>query len=192
MSRSLPSTFTSLYRLFLRTCSASVLHQNLATRHLRALWRPIFSDAAKVVKRLQTSDISPSERAGLEKWLKDWDERMDHTLSLLYVSATSRGLPHQLTRNLSQLYYSEYARMSKRKYPVWNAQLTPNAREYHPEIVEMTLKKPKAVAKEEKARQAQYLSDCAWNSLGLAIGMAEGRDKVSLGRTEIKGKVWQT
>ncbi|KAJ3864381.1 hypothetical protein EV359DRAFT_41129, partial [Lentinula novae-zelandiae] len=112
----------------------------------------------------------------------------DRTLSLLHASATSRGLPHQLTRNLSQLFHSEYERMSNRKYPVWNAQLPPRSHEYHIPAPDTT---PKALNKEEKARQLQYLEDRAWNALGFAVSMAEGRDKLSLGRVVVKGKLRQ-
>lgn len=109
---------------------------------------------------------------------------MDHTLSLLYVSANSRGLPHQLTRNLSQIIFAEYQRLTWRTYYAWNARLTPHAREYQlPEITQ------RALNKEEKARQSQYLEDHSLNGLGLVVDMAEGRDKVCLGRVMVKGKL---
>jgi len=108
---------------------------------------------------------------------------MDHTLSLLYVSATSRGLPHQLTRNLSQLIHAERERLTFRQYPVWNARLAPNAREY--QIPESSLK---ALNKDEKARQARHLEERAMDALAFAIDMAEGRDKLCLGRVVVKGK----
>ncbi|KAJ3775331.1 hypothetical protein FB446DRAFT_638021 [Lentinula raphanica] len=182
----LPPSFTSLYRLFLRTSSASVLHQPRAVQNIRSLWRPIFADAASVIKKLQAS-LSEGERESLQNWLRIWETRMDRTLSLFYTSATSRGLPHQLTRNLSQLYFAEYARISSRRFPVWNAQLPSNAREYQIPVPETSLK---AIHKEEKARQAQYLEDRAWNTLSLAVKMAEGRDRLSLGRVVVKSKIW--
>ncbi|KAJ3749179.1 hypothetical protein DFH05DRAFT_1390683 [Lentinula detonsa] len=184
----LPSSFTSLYRLFLRTSSASVLHQSLAVRNIRALWRPIFSDAAHVIEKLQAKPCE-REQELLRNWLRNWETQMDRTLSLLYASATSRGLPHKLTRNLSQLYYAEYDRMTSRRYPVWNAQLPKNSREYQIPVPDTT---QKALNKEEKARQAQYLEDRAWNALSFAVKMAEGRDRLSLGRVVVKGKLWQT
>ncbi|KAJ4468296.1 hypothetical protein J3R30DRAFT_1696558 [Lentinula aciculospora] len=180
----LPPSFTSLYRLFLRTSSASVLHQSLAVKNIRSLWRPIFADAAHVFKKLQAN---PSDQA-LQNWLTDWETRMDRTLSILYASATSRGLPHQLTRNLSQLFHAEYDRMSSRRCPVWNSQLPQNAREYQIPVPDTT---PKALNKEEKARQAKYLDERAWNALGFAVSMAENRDRLSLGRVVVKGKLWQ-
>lgn len=74
--------------------------------------------------------------------------------------------------------------MTWRTYHVWNARLTPNAREYQlPEITLRTLNK------EEKARQSQYLEDHSLNALGLVVDMAEGRDKVCLGRVVVKGKL---
>ncbi|KAJ3924610.1 MAG: hypothetical protein NXY57DRAFT_286456 [Lentinula lateritia] len=183
----LPPYFTSLYRLFLRTSSASVLHQSSAVRNVRSLWRPVFTDAARVINKLQTKP-SDHKQKSCQNWLKDWETQMDRTLSLLHASATSRGLPHQLTRNLSQLFHSEYERMSNRKYPVWNAQLPPRSHEYHTRTPDTT---PKALNKEKNVRQVQYLEDRAWKALGFAVSMAEGRDKLSLGRVVVKGKLRQ-
>ncbi|KAJ3809093.1 hypothetical protein F5876DRAFT_44626 [Lentinula aff. lateritia] len=168
----LPPYFTSLYRLFLPTSSASVLHQSSAVRNIRSLWRPVSVDAARVINNLQTNP-SDLKQKSLQTWLKDWETQMDRTLSLLYASATSRGLPHQLSRNLSQLFHSEYERMSNRKYPI-----------YHIRTPDTT---PKALNKEEKARHVQYLEDRAWNALGFAVNMVEGRDKLCLGRVVVRG-----
>ncbi|KAJ7840536.1 hypothetical protein B0H14DRAFT_2785033, partial [Mycena olivaceomarginata] len=71
----LPSDFTSLYRLFLRTSSASVLHQNKSTKTL-----------------LRRNEV--------EIWLQTWHLRIDNTLALLYTSCKTCGLSHRLTRNL--------------------------------------------------------------------------------------------
>lgn len=72
---SLPQSFTSLYRLFLRATSASVLHQSRSTRSLRRLWRPTFKYAGNVIHRLQSETLGTPERARMESWLKVWDTR---------------------------------------------------------------------------------------------------------------------
>ena len=72
----LPATFTSLYRLFLRASSASVLHHTVATRNLRRLWRPTFDGAATVAKRLHVSQ-DVTERSRLRDWLNTWEKRSE-------------------------------------------------------------------------------------------------------------------
>jgi hypothetical protein len=71
----LPSTFTGLYRLFLRMSSASVLHQRQAKKNLRKLWRPVFDDAAVVINKLQNDSVNTTERDALGNWLKVWEAR---------------------------------------------------------------------------------------------------------------------
>jgi len=71
----LPATFTSLYRLFLRICSASVLHHKPATRNLRQLWRPTFTTAAKVTRELQAGPQDANTRKLKEDWLTAWEQR---------------------------------------------------------------------------------------------------------------------
>jgi hypothetical protein len=73
----LPATFTSLYRLFLRICSASVLHHRPATRNLRQLWRPTFDAAAKVTRELQAGSQDANTRRHGEDWLKLWEQRSE-------------------------------------------------------------------------------------------------------------------
>lgn len=76
-SRRLPPTFTSLYRLFIRTSSASVLHQKRATRNLRRLWRPTFDGAASAIHQLQDEKIDPTTRNSLQNWLEVWNHRSE-------------------------------------------------------------------------------------------------------------------
>ncbi|KAF5365919.1 hypothetical protein D9758_006682 [Tetrapyrgos nigripes] len=185
-SSSLPASFTSLYRLFLRSTSASVLHHKLARRNLRNLWKPAFVEAAKAVKELQNPSTSSSTRGKLEAWLDVWQRRMDNVLALLYSSSTSRGLPHQLTRNLSLIVYSEHSYASRLKTPYWRPQLAPNAPEY--QILPPSAKQLK---KEEKERGYKYMQDMACNTLGQVARMAEGRDEICLGRVRMKGKTFQ-
>jgi len=61
-ARKLPPSFTSLYRLFLRTSSAAVLHHEAATRYVRTLWKPTFREAALVVHKLQSPTLGASEK----------------------------------------------------------------------------------------------------------------------------------
>jgi hypothetical protein len=70
---SLPPWFTSLYRLTLRSVSASALHQPRAVRSLRRLWRPVFEDAAHATKHAEFSTGTNAEAA--ESWLKEWQIR---------------------------------------------------------------------------------------------------------------------
>lgn len=84
----LPSTFTSLYRLFLRTSSASVLQQRQAKRNLRKLWRPVFDDAVLVIKKLQNAPSSVAEQDSLEKWLKVWETRSMSFPQLYHTSSS--------------------------------------------------------------------------------------------------------
>lgn len=71
----LPSSFTSLYRLFLRASSASVLHQNTARKQLRRLLRPVFDAAACVVRDLQNNRLSHLERIRHERFLNTFQQR---------------------------------------------------------------------------------------------------------------------
>ena len=73
----LPSGFTSLYRIFLRATSASVLHHGPATRSLRRLYRPSFETAANAIRKLENlqTEGNAVEAQRIEKWLKIFDER---------------------------------------------------------------------------------------------------------------------
>ena len=79
MQGRLPASFTSLYRLFLRTASASVLHHKTARLNLITRWRPIFNAAAKVTKELEYSspqdNSSSTWRQERVDWLNIWNER---------------------------------------------------------------------------------------------------------------------
>jgi hypothetical protein len=69
----LPSSFTTLYRLFLRASSASVLHHRAATGYVRTLWKPTFREAAVVTLKLQSQTLETPEREKLEKWRSRWE-----------------------------------------------------------------------------------------------------------------------
>ncbi|KAJ7133742.1 hypothetical protein C8R43DRAFT_644917 [Mycena crocata] len=164
----LPSEFTSLYRLFLRTAAASVLHQPQATKSLRKLWRPVFEDAARVTTRLQADALSAAYRNDLEIWLQTWHLRVDNTLVLLYNSCTTRGLSHQLTRNLSFLLQREQDRINKRKPREWKPDSLPTTK----------------VLKVEQRQQREAAH--GWDALEEVVRMAEGRNELSLGKMTLK------
>jgi hypothetical protein len=69
----LPPSFTSLYRVLLRTTSAAVLNHKAATRYVRTLWKPPFREAAAIVHRLQNPTLGTAEKAQLERWLFLWE-----------------------------------------------------------------------------------------------------------------------
>ncbi|KAI0001023.1 hypothetical protein BJV77DRAFT_937435, partial [Russula vinacea] len=158
----LPSSFTSLYRLFLRASSTAVLHHRAATRHARTLWKPTFREAAVVIHRLQSPTLEISEKEKLEKWRCLWERSVDRTLSLLITSAQSRGLAHRLTRNLSFLHFGFQNYQGHTRYGSarpWD----PHQQEYKPA---------------RRARSAQIKAEKfdgqSWGALEETARMAEG------------------
>jgi len=77
MQNRVPTTLTSVYRLFLRASSAAVLHHARACTNLRRRWRPAFDKAAKVAKELQqpSSDTPDNWKTEKIEWLKVWNKR---------------------------------------------------------------------------------------------------------------------
>lgn len=190
-SATIPPSFTSLYRLFLRTSSAAVLHHRVATRYIRTLWKPTFREAAVVIHKLQSPTLGTLEREELAKWHSRWELSsecrvdtllqsstlilvVDQTLSLLVTSAQSRGLAHKLTRNLSILHFGFQNYQKSSRYHAthfWD----PQQREYQP------------------ARQAQPCQTMAkifdgqsWGALEETARMAEGKSGITLGRMEFR------
>ncbi|KAH7906627.1 hypothetical protein BJ138DRAFT_1015906 [Hygrophoropsis aurantiaca] len=182
----LPQSFTSLYRLLLRTSSVSVLHKPSASRRLRALWRPTFEHAAQVIRTLQNGSENPGEQEQLQIWLRIWEQRMDNTLSLLATSAQSRGLPHQLTRNLSWLRKSHATWVKDRYYAhkPWKPQLPETSPEY--ERKPIVPKTSKAQDIQTKNRRFRLFDEKSWDAFGEVVRMAEGRHQISLGRIRLK------
>ena len=118
----LPVEIISLYRIFLRYSSASVLHARPAAPLLRRLYRPIFNE---FLSRAKLSASSTSQRGMTED---DWDEfkcrsqlcfyascrvslsiralSVQNTIDLFAASAQRATSPaHNLTKNLAQLSY---------------------------------------------------------------------------------------
>lgn len=110
--------------------------------------------------------------------------QVDNTLSLLYSSSQSRGLPHRLTRNLVSLVYSQKYILEHEKFPDWNPKLPIDSPNYDPVQNELRLRKKTLM----KAQQ-DGLNKKAWAALGEVVQMSEGRDGVSLGRVVLKGKI---
>jgi hypothetical protein len=199
----LPTTFTSLYRLFLRICSASVLHHRPATRNLRQLWRPTFDAAAKVTRELHSQDVNTRNHG--EGWLRLWEQRseqellsgdghadriwlVDNTLAFLYNSCQSRGVPHQVTRNLGFLVLSEHQRLRSHQFQSWSPQLPLTSPRYKPSRPLDSQQK----LKEERLKRWADFDVNALAALSEVVRMAEGRQNMSLGQIAIKRKVWRT
>ena len=105
---------------------------------------------------------------------------MDNTLSLLYVSATSKGLPHKITKNLARLEYENVKykrRYMKGQTSRWNPQLPPDSDYY--KALPLT---PKEVNRKEKYQRQWDLDARVLDSLQEVIQMAEARDGLILGR----------
>jgi len=168
MTSQLPPEFRSLYRLILRTSSASVLHARPATQRIRAMWRPTFDVAAGMARKVRhpppTQDGARTA-ARAQDWLNQWERQVDNTLSLLYTSAISRGLAHKLIRNLSTLSNrrKEWLRFAyERPGPSWK----PSGKQ-----VQQSKKRPS---------DQNESGELAWNMVGEVVRMAEGRDQLTL------------
>ncbi|TFK25676.1 hypothetical protein FA15DRAFT_556604, partial [Coprinopsis marcescibilis] len=173
----LPASFRSLYRLLLRSCSASVLHHPTATKRLRLLYRPVFDAASGMMHKYRQNESSPEERARIANWLDTWNTRMDGTVDLLYNSSLSRGQAHQITRNLGHVVYSESKRQARLEstYPVWDATAAPTPAQT-----------AKAYARLQKKKDEDSIVNQALGAWAEIIHLAEARDNLSLGRLILK------
>lgn len=102
---------------------------------------------------------------------------VDNTISLLHSSAVSRGLPHQVTRNLHRMMdaNSTLRDPSLPNKKPWRGQLSSDAPEYKRKRI-----KPTSPTQEE---QKALFRACP-RLLGEIVGMAEGWGGLSLGRTQ--------
>ncbi|KAL9712122.1 hypothetical protein Ac2012v2_005200 [Leucoagaricus gongylophorus] len=178
--RGLPADFRSFYRLFRRTCSASVLQRNTQSTALRNLYRTTFRRAGLVYMRAKnsaTKDGGMKEKQ--EAWLNVWNKRMDNTLFFLYNSSHTRGLAHQITKFLGHFIYQERRRHSegKNRGLAWNGQLQPDSPQYKPPPP----KKNSQIAKQAKAKALSVLEEEALGPLREVVRMAEGRDEILFG-----------
>ncbi|CAE6466516.1 unnamed protein product [Rhizoctonia solani] len=151
---SLSPEVRSLYRIFLRATSASVLHHSTATRCLRTRYRPVFEHYVG----LHQAQATKKRLAGV---IREWDERMDNTLSLLQNSAVSRGLPHKLTRSLSQLVHSRFLEHEHTLHPKYD----PNRGATKPQPPT-----PTALLSDELHRMLEETTRLAEGTAGLVLG----------------------
>ncbi|THH09633.1 hypothetical protein EW145_g1866 [Phellinidium pouzarii] len=155
----IPPEFTSLYRLFLRATSAAVQHHGARTKSLRHLYRPSFEAAASLTKRLGSLDSGSEEARNMNRWLVEFDKRINHTLEFLYNASISRGLQHRVISNLSFLARTNYNwTLHHLSVPLtpWNAQLSPDAPQYK---VETRLRGTKKLERREEELRPHYLVD---------------------------------
>ncbi|KZT54845.1 hypothetical protein CALCODRAFT_510502 [Calocera cornea HHB12733] len=171
----LPARFTSLYRLVLRASAAGVKHHAGARNNLRAIYRPVFEDAATVVKELERKAEHDEAK---ERWYADWEERMHNSISMLILSASplKSTVPHRAMRNLSRMRFTVvYPLISQMLHgPVrWNPQKPKSA---------MTRKENRLLnpGMDDKIR----MWNGADNVLKEAMEAAEGSARVVLGRIE--------
>ncbi|KAF9784078.1 hypothetical protein BJ322DRAFT_1007783, partial [Thelephora terrestris] len=164
-----PPGLRSFYRLVLGASSASVLHAGPATPRLRVTWRPLFEMAAQMAQKVQHP--SPTEdgaraAAQAQEWLNKLETRMDNTLSLLYSSAVSRGLPRKLTRNLHTL--------SKCRNDWLNL------------MYDRPTGEPVRVNSKKVQKSKVESGESAWNMAGEVVRTAEGRGQLMLGRAPLR------
>ncbi|KAF9012637.1 hypothetical protein BDQ17DRAFT_1232430 [Cyathus striatus] len=175
----LSASFRSAYRLFWRLSSSAVLHKKSARRYLRKMYRPIFDAGARVTKELQEHSGEAALKKQKEDWLKIWNKRVDGTLSLLFSASKSRGLPHRLFYNLNYFVYLARRRVAyaEKRALRWKPNASP---------AEYARKMQRSKVQKEK------LDSQGWNALSEVIGMAEGRDNVSLGRIILRRPAQKT
>ena len=98
---------------------------------------------------------------------------MDGTLALLYSSATSRGLPHKLTRNLSFLFLSEYKESTR-------------VRSWQPRNTYPVGGRIVDAKKAEKRRVDEEFQQKTRDMVRQVVKLAEARDDISLGRVKLR------
>jgi hypothetical protein len=99
---------------------------------------------------------------------------------MLANAATTRGLPHQLLKNMHELYRTHAVWHFARYHAVrgkWNGQLPPDAPDYVARASPGRMANKSARAKLDHDWDAQ-----AWRAMSEVMHMAEARDKVDLGR----------
>lgn len=104
---------------------------------------------------------------------------MDNTLALVANAGQSRGLPRDVLRNLALMQPHALRSAFLISRLKWNPGLNPESREYQVRVPEPGTKEFKA--QELKLRLKRFVED-AYNPVGEAIKLAEGRHKLTLGR----------
>ncbi|KAH7883320.1 hypothetical protein F5I97DRAFT_1815822 [Phlebopus sp. FC_14] len=183
----LPASFRSLYRLILRTSSAAVLHRSVAQKHIRGLWRPMFDAAAETIHEIEDNKLPQTDLHKREQLLSLWEKRVDTTLSFLATSARSRGVSHQVVRNMNLLRCSnakwvETKFLSTKRH--WLPQLPPNSPEYEP--TPLIDPDPRSAKSQARRRKFKEQDERCWYALGEVVRMAEGRHNLCLGRHRLR------
>lgn len=182
----LPPEFTSLYRVFLRATSTSVLHNGPATRSLRRLYRPTFEAAACAIHNLESSQNNGNitELQRTKHWLETFDKRINNTLSFLLTSSLSRGLTHRVTSHISLLMRSNHAwniaSRNQNQQRIWNPHLPPDSPEYS--LQPPSSFSPNVLKRAKKQEKIMELDNKIWGALGEVINMAEGKDELVMGK----------
>jgi hypothetical protein len=200
----LPAEFSFLYRLFLRASSATTLHNATSKRCLRRLYRPSFEAAATIIHRLQCLNETSGEAETLRRKLAIFDERGEYSskcflmcvievvsysannaLAFMLSSSRSRGLPHDVMKQLTHLeltnYYwvTQHASHPKR---IWDPQLPHNSEEYT--LYPPTRYSRTAVKSFRKREEDFEFRNKMWGPLGEAIQMSQGRDNLICGKAQ--------
>ncbi|CEL56539.1 hypothetical protein RSOLAG1IB_07888 [Rhizoctonia solani AG-1 IB] len=153
-SLALSPAVRSLYRIFLRATSASVLHHSNATRCLRTRYRPVFEHYAGLHQEQATN-------GAIGDVIREWDQRIDNTLGLLYNSAISHGLPHKITRNLSQLVHSRFLEQKHTSHPKYNPDRN---------VTKLPPRSPTVELSDELHRMLEETTQLAEGTTGLVLG----------------------
>lgn len=108
-------------------------------------------------------------------------DAVDGTLPFLANAAISHGLSSTVLRNLNQMYTAvrkPHAR-ARSERTRWNPQLPADHAEYKIQFIRPGSKDD---LKRQRDLQWRQVDDEAYNPLGEVIKMAEGRDRLTLGR----------
>jgi hypothetical protein len=121
------------------------------------------------------------EASGKRCCIADSTFRVDGTLHLLANAGMSHGLPSRLVGNLSQIQSQlrkgrDFAQGERR---TWNPQLAPDSPSYKAPDIRANASLDK---KKQKEQLWRAIDDEAYNPIGEVIKLAEGRDKLTLGR----------
>lgn len=105
---------------------------------------------------------------------------MNNSLSFLYTAAVSRGIANSVMRNLRSLSRMHRRMPIVKEFPpktYWKGQLSKTDEKYKPVIIP-----PRMGKTEMKHVELQKMQFQAWSPIGEIIRLAEGRDRILLGR----------
>jgi hypothetical protein len=105
---------------------------------------------------------------------------VDGTLALLATAAGSRGVPHDVLKNMHRLVDAHtlwHRRQFHKGRSAWQPQLAADAPAYHPQPPA-----ERVLARQEKDTAHRAWDSTAWNELSEVMRFAEARDKLEFGR----------